>query len=1223
MRLVTPLVLALLLAAAPAAQTLTRDDPRVVDAVEHAAGRARALGASAADVAHLAVTDAHADARSGLAYVYLRQTIEGIEVAGSEVTVVVGRAGRAVHAAGAPVAGLERRATQPVAALSPADAVSTAASAVGAPAPAMAVAANEGGADRRTTYVTPETALAPLVARLVYHAAGDDGPVRLAWEVGPLEVAEGPHAWMVRIDAISGGELWRADLTARDPIDPVLLQGSLEPWNGAPHWLFQSGRPRTPDQYLVYAAPKEGPNEGERDMMVDPADVLASPYGWHDIDGAAGAEYTITRGNNVHAYLDTDNDGAPDPGLDVDGGPTLTFDFPIDLTQQPGTYQPAAVTNNFYWSNFIHDIAYQYGFTEAAGNFQVNNYGRGGLGNDDLRSEAQDGGGTNNANFSTPAEGSRPRMQMYLYTQTSPRRDGDLSNMTLVHEYTHGISNRLTGGPTVTGCLSNQEQMGEGWSDWLAAMLTMETGDTRITHRPYGVYPRNLDPNGNGLRPAALNTDFARNDYHYGHTRTGHPVNGSLAVPHGIGFAWSTVIWEAAWEMIDAYGFSPDFYGAHGSAGNQMMIRLVIEGMKLQPCSPGFVSGRDAILAADVALYGGAHLNVLWAGFARRGLGFSASEGATSTNSDNMEAFDLPPLPPAGAVSEAEIARNAPAGGIATAEITIYNTAAAGSQELNFFAAAIHASPAPAPGSPPFLTASPSTGSVPPGDSMTLALTFDASVVPEGLNEATLRIATTDPENPAIDVPATMVAGGAVVVAGGAGWRSMAAPSAGLTVDVLAEQNLVEGIPGYYPGEEPNIFTGYDGTTWTAPAGGADSLGRGSGFLWYFYDETFDPGGPSTSVELPSLVEAPLNTAPAPAQIVTALHADGDGLNLVGNPFRASLNVSDIGAWASGGALMSAVGQAWDPNASTWRLSTAMGDRVAAWQGFIVENDDAEVLTIPSSARAEGGVFQGLGEPEARLIGLELHSTTAAGGDTLIDAAIAVYFHPDATDAWDLRDALKLLPLGESYATLASEGSRGGSDVLKAQESRPFHPEDPFDVLLDFNAVGTGTTYTIRWPEIVNVPDAWELSLQDLVSTQTVDLRADSSYTFTATAAAPAGGAGALAGAGAARFVLHVVPTPPTAAGPGAVPVAYALAAPAPNPSAGATQLRFDTPEAADVRIEVFDLLGRRVATVLVARVAAGRHMATLDAGALSAGLYVVRMRAGEFVAARRVTVVR
>ena len=682
-----PFLLAVLvgiLAVPVAAQDLTA----AFDAArQHVADRAVALGATPADARDLVVTDAHASATSGLTYVYLRQQIGGVEVAGSEITVAVRRDGTVGHAAGRLVPALNR-AVAPTPGLSAEAAVLTAAAHVGADLAALpSVDAVASDASRRTAFVTPAEALAPLTARLLYHSVDGSTPV-LTWEVGPLEVAGvQPHAWMVRVDATTGAEVWRGDLVDSDPMPETLGEAApaVAPVAGplavSPAVSAQVG------QYRVYPIPQEGPNEGDAVLVADPSDALASPFGWHDTDGVAGAEFTITRGNNVHAYLDTDANNAPDPRSEPDGGAALVFDFPADLTLPPSAYQPASVTNLFFWSNVIHDILYRYGFDEASGNFQVNNYGRGGMGGDDLRAEGQDGAGTNNANFSTPADGARPRMQMYIYTLTNPHRDGDFSNMTLVHEYAHGLTNRLTGGASATGCLSNAEQMGEGWGDWLAAMFTMEPTDTRVTNRPYGPYPRGLDPNGPGLRNAPLNTDFTRNNYTYQRTRSG------LSVPHGVGFVWSTILWEVAWEMIDAYGFDPDLYNAAGTAGNQMMIQLMVEGLKLQPCSPGFVDGRDAILAADALLYPdpaepgrGLHYAALWTGFARRGLGVSASQGSSSSNADNTEAFDVP-LPAAQAlIDTTPIAVDDTQGTTPTVSVALQNVAPAGSQDLTYTA---------------------------------------------------------------------------------------------------------------------------------------------------------------------------------------------------------------------------------------------------------------------------------------------------------------------------------------------------------------------------------------------------------------------------------------------------------------------------------------------------------------------------------------------------------
>jgi hypothetical protein len=67
--------------------------------------------------------------------------------------------------------------------------------------------------------------------------------------------------------------------------------------------------------------------------------------------------------------------------------------------------------------------------------------------------------------------------------------------------------------------------------------------------------------------------------------------------------------------------------------------------MKLQPCNPGFVDGRDAILLADRLSNGGANQCLIWEAFARRGLGVSAVQGSSNNVNDGTEAFDVPTTP--------------------------------------------------------------------------------------------------------------------------------------------------------------------------------------------------------------------------------------------------------------------------------------------------------------------------------------------------------------------------------------------------------------------------------------------------------------------------------------------------------------------------------------------------------------------------------------------------
>jgi hypothetical protein len=116
----------------------------------------------------------------------------------------------------------------------------------------------------------------------------------------------------------------------------------------------------------------------------------------------------------------------------------------------------------------------------------------------------------------------------------------------------------------------------------------------------------------------------------------------NISQPHGIGYVWNTMLWEMYWNLVDRHGYEDNIYAPWWKAGNNLALQLVMDGMKLQPCSPGFVDGRNAILNADTALTGGKNQCEIWRAFAKRGLGFSASQGSSNDRSDGVEAFDLP-----------------------------------------------------------------------------------------------------------------------------------------------------------------------------------------------------------------------------------------------------------------------------------------------------------------------------------------------------------------------------------------------------------------------------------------------------------------------------------------------------------------------------------------------------------------------------------------------------
>lgn len=609
------------------------------------------------------ITDQHISSISGIHHVYFRQMANGIPIYGSESSIHLDSNGKLLKFNNHFVKAADTKAAVSVPALGAAQAIEAAASHFGyAVNGSLKVVQNKENSSY--TYTQAGISLSDIPVALMYFKDAQDN-LKLAWDLS-IEAVDQKHWWSVRVDAQSGAVIdqtdWMTscnfdhDHAAHDHDDDHDALNFNENLYDIPNYseylaqqreLYYNGS--VVESYEVFAMPLESPYYGARTIETLPFDATASPFGWHDTNGVAGAEFTDTRGNNCNAYEDGDN-----PGYRPDAGATLAFTgYPFNQNYSAANqYEDAAITNLFYWTNIIHDVLYQYGFDEPAGNFQDNNYGNGGSGGDWVRSEAQDGSGTCNANFATPPDGSLPRMQMYVCGD----KDGDFDNLVIVHEYGHGISNRLTGGPGAAGCLGNQEQMGEGWSDWYGLLLTIEPGDAGTDSRAVGTYLFDQGPGGAGIRPFPYSTNMATNPQTYDDIKT-------ASVPHGVGSVWSTMLWEMTWELIDAHGWDANVYNFTGDvaqdAGNVQAMALVTEAMKLQPCSPGFVDGRDAILAADQAIYGGANRCVIWEAFARRGLGYSADQGSTGSRGDGTEAFDVPPLT-AEMVAPADVCENEP-----------------------------------------------------------------------------------------------------------------------------------------------------------------------------------------------------------------------------------------------------------------------------------------------------------------------------------------------------------------------------------------------------------------------------------------------------------------------------------------------------------------------------------------------------------------------------------
>jgi extracellular elastinolytic metalloproteinase len=802
------------------------------------------LGLGVSDLSDLSVSNQYTDKSTGTTHIYLQQQYMAIGVFNGITVVNVAADGSVMNVGNRFVAnlGAKVRATAP--GRTAGQGVKDAAKALGINLKLEPQTIEvKGGPTQGVVFDKAGISRDPIPVKLVYVPTTTG--VQLAWNV-TIDQTDGQHWWNANVDANSGVLLSKVDYVAHS------------------------------DSYDVIPPPQESPLDGGRSIVFgfNSADALASPYGWLDS--------TLTVGNNVHAADDLNGDGVPDSGTEADAGGSLLFDFPLDLTQDPTSYASAAVTNLFFWNNYMHDLSYHYGFTEAAGNFQANNYGRGGLDGDSVTANDLVGYGYShdNANFGTPPDGMPPRMQMYVWLDSTwnhdasvtvtapagiagsyqagrgawgvgdvtasialptgssigcdpsdftgfpagdialidrgtcafatkvrnaqtagavavivanntsgatsmgtdhssnqptipavmvsqadgttfktylpdpgveatvsipalPNRDGSLDNTVVAHEYTHGISTRLTGGPANVTCLYNAEQEGEGWSDFMALAVTANAAQTATTPRLLGRYATY----GHGVRDFPYTTDMTINPQTYDAIKT----NGE---PHFVGEVWTAMLWEMYWNLVDKHGLNPNLYDSYTAGGNNLAIQLVMDGLKLQPCSPGFVDSRDAILLADQQDTGGANQCAIWRAFAKRGLGADASQGSSDSTSDGTQDFTVRAAV-CGQTNPTSLASTTPPGFTATQTLDVKNPGLVGGNTLNWTITEA-ADNCSNPSDIGWVSESATSGITSDGSSTSVQVTFDAAGLAAGQYSGLLCISSDDKSYPTASIPISL-----------------------------------------------------------------------------------------------------------------------------------------------------------------------------------------------------------------------------------------------------------------------------------------------------------------------------------------------------------------------------------------------------------------------------------------------------------------------------------
>jgi uncharacterized repeat protein (TIGR01451 family) len=549
-----------------------------------------------------------------------------------------------------------------------------------------------------------------------------DARVRLVWL--PMNESSLLLCWEVELTRRAGGERYRILLDARTG-DLQLRRRLTLYLTDTTYRVFTSDSPKPFSPGWPAPDTNQPPTVARSLVTLSALNTNASPIGWIS-DGE-----NETRGNNVDAHADRNADDIADLPR-PQGSPFRVFDLPLDLTQPPTSYTDAAVVQLFYWCNWIHDRLYELGFDEPSGNFQKDNFGRGGLGGDAIQADAQDGSGFNNANFTPTFDGESGRIQMFLFDGPEPDLDGDLDAEVILHEYVHGLSTRLVGGGDGLGA-AQSAGLGEGWSDFYAMAFLSQPGDDLDAPYPYGAYASTLlgglkENYYFGIRRYPYSTDLTRNPLTFKdidptqispHSSVPmNPIFGGFsplqaAEVHSQGEVWCQMLLEARANLIRRHGYA---------TGNQLILQLVTDGLKLSPPNPSFTQARDAILLADQVNNQGANHGELWRAFAKRGLGFSAVAPDSNRTVGVVEAFDLPDA--LFVVNTAAFVAGGPISGPLTPTCQNYPLTNLSEQTITWTVRVTQ----------PWLAVSPSGGTLAPGaaTNVTVCLTSNALGLPLG-----------------------------------------------------------------------------------------------------------------------------------------------------------------------------------------------------------------------------------------------------------------------------------------------------------------------------------------------------------------------------------------------------------------------------------------------------------------------------------------------------------
>jgi hypothetical protein len=484
-------------------------------------------------------------------------------------------------------------------------------------------------------------------------------------------------------------------------------------------------------------------------------------------------------------------------------------------------------------------------------------------------------------------------------------------------------------------------------------------------------------------------------------------------------------------------------------------------------------------------------------------------------------------------------------------------------------------------------------------------------------------------------------------ITGNRGWRMLSSPVSSNYGDFF-DGMITQGYDGAFystgsmPGDtlQPNILTylesypGTDNQRFRAPANSSENLVQGQGIWAYFFgdienDSRYNDPLPDT-LDVKGQ-EFPGNGTEVDFGITYTTSADS-GWNFIGNPFGASINWDDEAQWTKTNVESSIY--IWDPAANngngeylTWNgVTGTLGDGlISPFQGFWVKaNGPSPSLKVKLNAKTTGDSFLRKGiEKDIPVIQLDatidgLHKRTN------------IMFSENGNYKKDKMDALRLIPFSNTHVefySILEDGSQLSINNLPKQFNHRIH------IPLILNAYKNGLPlhgeYQLDWEIHRTIPEEWLIYLIDHSTGEIHDMKScpDLSITHSVSSkltknSSPIASNFKLKGSSRgdrSRFTLRITTEEIEAN----IPEQFYLSQNYPNPFNPSTTIEYGLNEAGPVSLIVYDIIGRKIQTLVDQNQFEGNYKVNFNASSLASGVYFYRLIAPNKILTKKMTLIK